>query len=145
MPSFGRIAVTTVNDKGLGVFEPDLQVAPVPLEGKATLRRVFTADKVPLPGIKYNTQHELSTIANKEGAEFVVCEMPPGTISPMHATPSIDFGVIVSGEIHLILDSGEEQVLKAGDVYVQKAASHKWENRGTETVILATILVASRP
>ncbi|CAK7206783.1 hypothetical protein SEUCBS139899_009589 [Sporothrix eucalyptigena] len=112
MPTFGKIAVTTVNDKGLGVFEPDLDIEVTALPGNANIRRIFKAEKVPLPGIKFNSTHEFGNIANKEGAEFVVTELAPGSISPMHATPSIDFGVILSGEVVLSLDSGEEKILR---------------------------------
>lgn len=118
MPSLGKIVVTTVNDQGQGVFEDDLTVQPTALPGNANIRRIFTADKVPLPGIKYDNTHAVNDIANKEGAEFILTEMPPGTISPMHATLSVDFGVVLSGEITLIVDSGEEKVLRYENLLV---------------------------
>jgi len=43
--------------------------------------------------------------------------MPPGASSPMHTTKSIDYGIVVEGEIELELDSGERTVLKSGYVY----------------------------
>ncbi|CAK7222055.1 hypothetical protein SBRCBS47491_004739 [Sporothrix bragantina] len=145
MPTLGKIAVTTVNDKGKGVFEPDLDVTATQLDPKATIRRIFSASQVPIPGIKFNDADEVPSIANKQGAEFVLSELQPGSVSPMHATPSVDFGVILSGEVALVLDSGEEKILRAGDVYVQKSTSHRWENRGTEVVTLVVVLVSARP
>ena len=112
MAPAGKVVVSVVNSKGQGVFEPDLEVEPTPLQNGATVRRFFSAPKVPLLGIAYSSAHEMGNIANKEGAEFLTCEMPPGSKSPFHATPSVDFGVMVSGEITLILDSGEEKTLK---------------------------------
>jgi uncharacterized cupin superfamily protein len=62
----------------------------------------------------------------------------------MHATPTLDFVCILSGEIYLILEK-EEVHLKAGDVIVQRGTVLAWSNRGTEPAILFGILAdASR-
>ena len=47
----------------------------------------------------------------------------------------------MSGEIDMELEEGEEVHLKAGDVMVQRGTIHNWINRGTETCVLAVILV----
>ncbi|CAK7216712.1 hypothetical protein SCUCBS95973_002899 [Sporothrix curviconia] len=145
MPRLGKIVSTIVNDDNKGVFETDLDVTPTTLDPKANIRRIYSAARVPVPNIKFNAADELHSIANKQGAEFVLTELQPGAISPMHATPSVDFGVILSGEVVLVLDSGEEKIMSAGDVYVQKSTSHRWENRGTEIVTLVVVLVAAHP
>lgn len=54
--------------------------------------------------------------------------MGPGVTSPMHRTVSLDYGIVVYGEVELILDSGEKKVLKAGDVAVQRGTNHAWRN-----------------
>ena len=41
---------------------------------------------------------------------------------------SIDYGVILEGEIELELDSGEKRLLKRGDLFVQRGSMHKWKN-----------------
>ena len=108
----GKIVVSMVNSEGKGVFAPDLDISPQPLASGATVRRVFESPSVPIPGIAYNDKDAMAGLANKEGITVSECEMPPGDISPMHATPSVDFGFMISGEVTLILDSGEEKVLK---------------------------------
>ncbi|KAM5345123.1 hypothetical protein ACJ41O_010985 [Fusarium nematophilum] len=55
-------------------------------------------------------------------------DMPPGQTSPMHRTVSLDFGVVLEGEVELILDSGETRLLKRGDVCIQRATMHAWRN-----------------
>ena len=55
-------------------------------------------------------------------------DMPPGALSPMHRTISLDYGVVIEGEIALVLDSGEERVMKRGDVSIQRATNHAWRN-----------------
>ena len=58
----------------------------------------------------------------------------------MHRTDSVDYAIILSGEITMLLDDSEVH-LKAGDVLVQRGTNHAWSNRGTETCYIAFILV----
>lgn len=58
----------------------------------------------------------------------------------IHRTRSIDYVVVLEGEIDLLLDDGEVR-LSAGDVVVQQATSHAWINRGSETCRLAMIFL----
>ena len=68
------------------------------------------------------------------GSLVRVVETPPGARTPMHRTESIDYGVVLAGEMHLILGNGEETLLRPGDVVVQRGTEHAWENRGEEPV-----------
>jgi mannose-6-phosphate isomerase-like protein (cupin superfamily) len=58
----------------------------------------------------------------------------------MHRTKSIDYAVVMSGEIDMLLDDSEVH-LKAGDVLVQQGTIHAWENRGSETCRVAFVLI----
>ena len=58
----------------------------------------------------------------------------------MHRTQSVDYGIVLSGEMVLVLDDSET-VLRAGDVVVQRGTSHRWENRSQQTARMAFILV----
>jgi quercetin dioxygenase-like cupin family protein len=53
---------------------------------------------------------------------------PPGAVSPMHRTISVDYGIVLSGEVELSLESGEKRILRAGDTVVQRATMHQWRN-----------------
>ncbi|RYO97287.1 hypothetical protein DL765_011251 [Monosporascus sp. GIB2] len=46
----------------------------------------------------------------------------------MHRTQSLDFGVVVEGEIEMLLDDGSRTLLRRGDVAVQRATMHAWRN-----------------
>lgn len=60
----------------------------------------------------------------------------------MHRTDSLDYAVILCGEIYMLMDNEEDDVLlKAGDVVVQRGTNHAWSNRGTEPCVIAFILV----
>jgi mannose-6-phosphate isomerase-like protein (cupin superfamily) len=58
----------------------------------------------------------------------------------MHRTRSIDYAIVISGEIDMLLDDSEVH-LKAGDVLVQQGTNHAWVNRGTEPCRIAFVLI----
>jgi quercetin dioxygenase-like cupin family protein len=61
----------------------------------------------------------------------------------MHATPTLDFITVVSGEVHLRLDDGVEERLIPGDVVVQRGTRHAWRNRTNHPVVLHAVLLAT--
>jgi quercetin dioxygenase-like cupin family protein len=74
------------------------------------------------------------------GVKVRINEIPAGAASPMHRTSTVDVGIVLAGEITLILDDSET-VLGAGDVIVQRGTDHKWENRSDAVARIAFILV----
>jgi Cupin domain len=68
---------------------------------------------------------------------------PEGRQSPVHRTESIDYGIVLEGEIVLILDHSEV-TLHAGDVVVQRGTDHAWANRTDAVCRIAFILVGGR-
>lgn len=58
----------------------------------------------------------------------------------MHRTETIDYGIVLQGEITLILDIGET-VARAGDIVIQRGTNHGWANRGSEPCRIAFILI----
>jgi quercetin dioxygenase-like cupin family protein len=77
------------------------------------------------------------------GTIFRVLEFAPGLAARNHRTDSIDYIVVMSGEIDMELD-GTVVHLRAGDVMVQRGTIHNWINRGTEPCVLAVILIAAK-
>lgn len=59
----------------------------------------------------------------------------------MHTTPSVDYGVVLSGRLVLDLDNGESAELSAGDVVVQNGVRHAWRNPTTEPAVAFFVLV----
>jgi len=75
---------------------------------------------------------------------FVDC--PPNSLSPMHRTVSLDYGVVLEGEVELVLDSGETRAMKRGDVAVQRGTNHAWRNpSGTQWARMMYVLQESKP
>jgi mannose-6-phosphate isomerase-like protein (cupin superfamily) len=77
------------------------------------------------------------------GVVFRIVSFGPGVAPRNHRTDSIDFAVVISGEIDMALD--DEMIhLKAGDVLVQRGTIHNWINTGKEPCVIAFTLVASK-
>jgi len=80
------------------------------------------------------------------GVTFLLTEMPPGPGEQafMHATDTIDYLAVLSGEITLVLET-EEVVLRAGDLIVDRGVIHGWRNDGTEVAKMVSVNVPSHP
>ncbi len=79
-----------------------------------------------------------------DGTVFRVVEYKPGVASRMHRTETVDYAVVLSGEIEMQLDETKVH-LRAGDVLVQQGTLHDWINRGTAPCIIAFVLVPAKP
>ncbi len=79
-----------------------------------------------------------------DGTIFRIVEYQPGVAPRRHRTETIDYAVVISGEIDMQLDDSTVQ-LRAGDVLVQQATMHDWINRGTVPCIIAFVLVPAKP
>ena len=87
------------------------------------------------------TTWELGTsLAN--GSVLRIARYEPGVAERWHRTDTIDYGIVLAGELWMQLDEGEVH-LKAGDVVIQRGTIHNWENRGTEPCLMAFILIAT--
>ena len=80
----------------------------------------------------------------KDGTVFRVIEFAPGVAARNHRTDSIDYAVVVSGEIDMEIDDSVVH-LNAGDVLVQRGTIHNWVNRGTKPCVMAFVLVDAKP
>lgn len=78
------------------------------------------------------------------GTVFRILELAPGVSPRNHRTDSIDYAVVMSGEVDMELDDTTVH-LKAGDVLVQRGTIHNWVNRGTQPCVIAFVLIAAKP
>jgi hypothetical protein len=69
-------------------------------------------------------------LVNPRGTVFRCVDFAPGYACGMHRTQSLDYGIVLEGEVDMVLDSSDERFpLKRGDVAVQRATQHQWVNR----------------
>jgi quercetin dioxygenase-like cupin family protein len=74
------------------------------------------------------------------GTKIRFNSFPPGTVSPVHRTQSVDYGIVIEGEVVLVLDDSET-TLEAGDIAIQRGTSHRWENRSGSVSRMVFVLV----
>jgi mannose-6-phosphate isomerase-like protein (cupin superfamily) len=92
------------------------------------------------------TERALAVPPPPRGTKIRINEFAPGHLddrglqSPVHRTASIDYGIVLEGEITLVLDDSEV-TLRAGDVVVQRGTDHAWANRGDVPAKVVFVLV----
>ena len=80
----------------------------------------------------------------KNGTVFRIVEFGPGVAPRNHRTDSIDYAIVLSGEIDMELDDSVVH-LKTGDVLVQRGTIHNWINRGSQPCVIAFVLIDAKP
>ncbi|MFC1491555.1 cupin domain-containing protein [Nitrospinota bacterium] len=139
-----RRVVTGHDENGRGVVLFDDIAANVrrPREG-LTSALIWTTENLPaeVAGTEDKGNVEAGT-AIRNGTVFRVSKYDPGVLGRVHRTQTIQYGVVISGEIHMELEDTEVH-LKAGDVLVQRATVHNWVNRGTVPCVIAFILISA--
>lgn len=79
-----------------------------------------------------------------DGTIFRIVRYEPGVAPRNHRTETIDYAVVMSGEIDMRLDDGVVVRLRAGDTLVQQATLHDWINNGKEPCVIAFVLVPAK-
>src|SRR5436309_742205 len=73
----------------------------------------------------------IGTCPPVNGTRFMVADVAPGITLDMHRTETIDYAIVLDGEIDMELDRGSAK-LRRGDVLIQRGTNHRWINRGQE-------------
>lgn len=67
-------------------------------------------------------------LVNPGGTVCRIVDFAPNNHAVVHRTQSLDYGVVLEGEIEMILEDGDPVIMKRGDVAVQRATMHGWRN-----------------
>jgi naringenin degradation protein FdeH len=86
----------------------------------------------------------IGTAPPARGTRFAVIDFPPGNKPGMHRTETIDYVIVLEGEIEMDMDDSSVK-LKAGDVMVQRGTNHAWANRSDKRARVAFVLVDAEP
>ncbi len=79
------------------------------------------------------------------GSVLRVVDMMPGGCSPLHRTSSLDYGIVLSGQVELILDDGDVTVVGPGDIVIQRGTIHAWRNSTDTVARIAFVLLDATP
>lgn len=147
-----RRVVTGHDENGVSVVLSDgtVPVHRVMPQDGVGFYEIWQTDAMPAPVSAVEpsepTERTLRVPPEPNGTKIRINEFFPGFIneignqSPVHRTESIDYGIVLEGEIVLVLDDSEVS-LKAGDVVVQRGTDHAWANRSDKVCRVAFILV----
>lgn len=141
-----RRVVTSHDDKGRAVVAIDeVSRDVVSFRPGATVANIWSTVGFPVDndGLT-DTAKEITGTTRAGGTVFRVIEFAPGVAPRNHRTDSIDYAVVLSGEIDMTLD---DQVvpLRAGDVLVQRGTIHNWINRSDAPCVIAFVLIDAKP
>ena len=79
------------------------------------------------------------------GTVLRMVDRSPGSSSAMHRTQSLDYGVVIEGEMDLIMDSGQTVTMKRGDVCIQRGTLHQWRNSSETWNRMLFVLIDALP
>jgi quercetin dioxygenase-like cupin family protein len=86
----------------------------------------------------------LGTAPPRNGTRFAVIDFPPSNQPHMHRTETIDYVIVMEGEIEMDMDASTVK-LKAGDIMIQRGTNHAWANRSGKRARVAFVLVDAEP
>ncbi|KAL0951244.1 hypothetical protein HGRIS_007962 [Hohenbuehelia grisea] len=156
LPGLRRI-VTAHDEEGLSIVESNAVLPTEKMElvpGARGCGIWVTTDSIPTndtnlreDGAKRNLDPEHNFgLVHPEGTNLRCTDLAPGGITPMHRTSSLDYNILVQGEIVLITEDGVETHLKnPGDTVVQKGTMHAWRNPGKTWARWISVLMAATP
>jgi len=140
---FRRI-VTGHDEAGWSIIRDVDTLRPIAAgSGEAALAQVWSTPEVPA---NLNDDSDGDRMPGDEGGSMIrVVDFLPGRKSRMHRSWSIDYAIILDGEIELQLDGGEVELLETGDIVVQRGTSHLWRNPGTEPCRVVFVMIEAIP
>ncbi|NBD32844.1 MAG: cupin domain-containing protein [Cyanobacteria bacterium] len=112
---------------------------------------LWATDEIPvLPVDDTDPTLKASFLPEPGGTRFRIVRIAPtqrdeGSNEGLHSTDTLEYLIIVSGEIWLTLDDGSEVHLQAGEYVVQNGTRHALYNRGSEPCVMAAVLVGTQP
>jgi quercetin dioxygenase-like cupin family protein len=108
--------------------------------------KIWTTDRSPADNMDVRDAALRETGLTIAGGSVIrVTDMAPGHRSPMHRTSSVDYGIVLQGEIDLELDDGSLTRVRAGEIVVQRGTIHAWVNNGSEWCRIAFVLIDAAP
>jgi quercetin dioxygenase-like cupin family protein len=142
LPPVQRV-VTGHDANGRAVFKSE-DVTPTRMipSGDASFLLVWTTETVPADNNDETDGRDREAgLTLNQGSVIRVVDMLPGKESPMHRTNSIDYGIVMQGEIELELEDGRKKTVREGGIIVQRGTNHLWRNTSDNVCRIAFILI----
>ena len=148
-----RRIVTGHNAAGQAVINADEQIAAVPRIGAGISgAEIWSTDQMPIDnsaaaeaaqraGFVKHTNY----VGDGDGTAFRINEFAPGCVRFTHRTETLDYVLLLSGELDCEFEGGEVAHMKRGDVMIQRGTIHTWVNNGSVPAVIAFIMIDAKP
>lgn len=138
--------VTGHDGKGRAVFRSeDVSLPRMVASGDAAMLTIWTTATVPADNNDETEGRDRPTGTTLNGGSVIrIVDMLPHAQSPMHRTNSIDYGIVLKGEIELELEDGLKKTVREGGIIVQRGTNHLWRNT-TDTVCRIVFVLIEAP
>ncbi|OYY91644.1 MAG: cupin [Sphingomonas sp. 28-66-16] len=135
--------VTGHDAAGRSIFKSEDAASPSMIaSGDATFLLVWTTERVPADNNDETDGRDRDAgLTLDRGSVIRIVDMMPGRQSPMHRTNSIDYGIVLDGEIEIELDDGATRTVRQGGVIVQRGTIHLWRNTTDRPCRIAFVLI----
>lgn len=171
MASIRRVVTAERDGKAIPVIDGDIsRITESGIPGLDTYT-VWATDDIPtVPVVEGGSDAAAEVVdffPGARGSRFIVCTYPPGVgtepyqapestgdgmepnveidESMMHATVTVDYGIVLEGEMWLDLGHGQPEIhLRPGDCVVQNGTLHAWRNRGSDVCRMAFVIIGAQ-
>lgn len=136
LPTINRY-ITTHDERGDAIFSKQVsEESPmIPIHDGLSFALSYTTKSFPIDttseadiGVYSSFLSSRPGLTISNGSVLRHVDFPPASTGRMHRTVSLDYGILLEGEVECLLDSGETRMLKRGDVVVQRGTMHAWRN-----------------
>ncbi len=142
-----RRVVTAHDASGKSVVGSDgvIESSPGRIDKTINAADIWWTRAVPAVVAGHDASNEPSPgMPTPGGTLLKVLEIAPGTKPAMHKTETLDYVIVMDGEVDMLLDDGAEVHVKAGELMIQRGTVHGWTNRGDRPCRIAVVLVDAR-
>jgi len=142
LPLVQRV-VTGHDENGRSIFKSeDFSPTRTIPSGDASFLLIWATATVPADNNDETDGRERDAgLTLKGGSVIRVVDMLPGGESPFHRSNSIDYGIVIEGEVELELDDGAKKSIGPGGVIVQRGTNHLWRNTTDKACRIAFVLI----
>jgi quercetin dioxygenase-like cupin family protein len=149
-----RRIVTGHNEFGMGIVVSDEKLSAVSrgLGANITGCEVWSTNSMPVDNSMEAEASQRAGFVKKynyvgsgQGTTVRIVEWTPGHAMFWHRTETLDYSMVLSGEIDVEFDSGQVVTMKQGDIIVMRGVTHCWKNKSTVPAVTAFILIDAVP
>ncbi|PYI07821.1 hypothetical protein BO78DRAFT_85179 [Aspergillus sclerotiicarbonarius CBS 121057] len=138
-----RTIVTGHDEKGNAIILKDASNEANPARGGAFLNTLWSSSDTPAR-IDYD-EHKVSNPTDGfKGSFFNTYDIPPNHQGSMHRTVTLDYIVVLRGQVVLTLEDGKRVTLAEGDTTVQQGTMHSWANESDQWARLVSVMLPAR-